>query len=90
MLKEKNVLNGVSQNAFLERSEWTLCAVPDNPGRGPIKKAEMNPFPWWPCGLASDTRCAVVEKINFYLAKIKLYLAMHHFLSIFLWHHPCR
>ena len=27
-----------------------------------------------------------MEKINFYLAKIKLYLAMHHFLSIFLWH----
>ena len=28
---EWNVLNGVSQNAFLERSEWTLCAVPENP-----------------------------------------------------------
>ena len=23
----RNVLNGVSQNAFLERYEWTLCAV---------------------------------------------------------------
>ena len=27
----RNVLNGVSQNAFLERYEWTLCAVPGSP-----------------------------------------------------------
>ena len=36
----------------------------------------MNPFPWWPCGLASDTRRALPVKIQLYLPKIQPYLPM--------------
>ena len=36
----------------------------------------MNPFPWWPCGLASDTRRALPVKIQLYLPKIRPYLPM--------------
>ena len=42
----------------------------------------MNPFPWRPCGLASDTRRALPVKIQLYLPKIQPYLPMHHFLYI--------
>ena len=36
----------------------------------------MNPFPWRPCGLASDTRRALPVKIQLYLPKIPPYLPM--------------